>query len=979
MPFRLAALLAAALLLLATDGIAQTFPSILLVKMRAYRQVSASELELLARGAQAQLTYPEGVPAGMTVDLRAPDGTITRIPQVNGTSFGFTRSFPDEASFHAAFPDGAYTVVIGGGAAPSSITIRLAAGAGAPLVRITNFDTLQATRASPVLISWGEIPGVLDDDTITTIIRSDTGQRLNQGTQWATATGITFPASSLPGGVALEGEVTYNQLARSDANDMLIFAGAAMGVRFPLRRAEDPPAIVVQPQSQVWGHGASGLLSVRAQGIVRYQWKKDGVPLGIAGLSNNISISPVTASHAGIYTVEVTNSAGSVTSEPAIVLVGPTMADSIVAGAANTAERIDGPVSTARFRNATGLALDPSGALFVVDGNTIRRIFAGSVTTIAGADDAGYIDGVGAAARFAQPQGIAVDATGTLYVADHGNRAIRRIFPTGVVSTLAGRNGEFPSPRGVAVDPTGNVFVGDDGSRQVSRISPAGLVTVAYRRAENAAISRPIAVVLDRLGNLFIGDAATGEILRRAPDGAVTHYAGGGVSSGNTVGYVGTGIFTTQLNGLAVDPTGNVYAKTTNSSLWRISPARYATRFFLSISSPAVGTLAADAEGHIYHAAVTTVRKITLTPNSQDPGVTIVAPPQARTVTSGDAVAFNVSATGPDVSYQWLKDGVFIPGATHSVLLEPSIAREAHYSVMVGNGIGVVTSAPARLALGTATSGRIVNLSVRSQAGTGAETLVMGFALGRGTSTSSRPVLLRGVGPALGSFGVSNVLLDPRLTVMDSRGAVVGSNDDWSGERTLVEVTRAVGAFQLVSGAKDAAALLSLPPQAYTVQVTGANGTGGVALAEAYDASETLRPGEARLVNVSARTVAGTGDNTLTAGFVIGGFTARTVLIRAVGPGLDRFGVGGTLLNPKLEVFSGGAKIAENNDWDANALTPVFRAAGAFPLTASSADAALVATLEPGAYTVQVSGAPVTGTPGDRSISGVTLIEVYEL
>jgi hypothetical protein len=153
---------------------------------------------------------------------------------------------------------------------------------------------------------------------------------------------------------------------------------------------------------------------------------------------------------------------------------------------------------------------------------------------------------------------------------------------------------------------------------------------------------------------------------------------------------------------------------------------------------------------------------------------------------------------------------------------------------------------------------------------------------------------------------------------------------------------------------------------ARTIQAKGTGG--GVVLVEAYDLGEGNSP---RLVNVSARNFVGTGDDILIAGFNIAGTGTKRLLVRAVGPTLEGFGVPGTLVDPKLEIFTGaGVKVAENDTWDP-ALAAIFTAVGAFPLTTGSKDAALLTTLATGGYTVQVRGAD-GGT-------GEALVEIYEV
>ena len=156
------------------------------------------------------------------------------------------------------------------------------------------------------------------------------------------------------------------------------------------------------------------------------------------------------------------------------------------------------------------------------------------------------------------------------------------------------------------------------------------------------------------------------------------------------------------------------------------------------------------------------------------------------------------------------------------------------------------------------------------------------------------------------------------------------------------------------------------------MQVSAASGATGVALAEIYDASPTYDATTARLINVSARTLAGTGGNILIAGFAIGGTTSKTVLIRAVGPGLAPFGLTGLLADPKLELYAGATLVTANDNWWNGGPRPaVFDSVGAFQLPAFSKDAALLVTLAPGSYTAQVSSIGNT--------TGVALIEVYAI
>jgi hypothetical protein len=150
------------------------------------------------------------------------------------------------------------------------------------------------------------------------------------------------------------------------------------------------------------------------------------------------------------------------------------------------------------------------------------------------------------------------------------------------------------------------------------------------------------------------------------------------------------------------------------------------------------------------------------------------------------------------------------------------------------------------------------------------------------------------------------------------------------------------------------------------VQLTGGSGVG---LIEIYDIGGS---DYARLSNLSGRAFVGTGGDILIAGFSIAGDRPRTLLIRAIGPTLTTFGVGGALANPRLDLYAGTQRIAENDDWGGSAsLRESFGRAGAFAIDASSKDAVLLMTLGPGSYSVQISGAD--------GATGVALVEVYDL
>ena len=259
---------------------------------------------------------------------------------------------------------------------------------------------------------------------------------------------------------------------------------------------------------------------------------------------------------------------------------------------------------------------------------------------------------------------------------------------------------------------------------------------------------------------------------------------------------------------------------------------------------------------------------------------------------------------------------------------------------------------------------RVQNLSTRGTVMSGDNVLINGFVVsGPGTKT----VVVRALGPSLSSFGLSGVLADPVLTVFNSSGEIIESNDNW---QTDVGATFIAENGLAPSDPSEAAAVVAnLAPGAYTVVVRGANSTEGISLAEVY---EIPRPGgTSKLTNVSGRSFVGTGDNALISGFIVGDVGSATVVVRALGRSLASFGVSNPLSNPVLTIYdSKGSVIASNDNWQRDPNNVVFLPKnGLAPPNAS--DSALVLHLPAGAYTAIVRGA--------NGATGNALVEVYQL
>jgi sugar lactone lactonase YvrE len=275
---------------------------------------------------------------------------------------------------------------------------------------------------------------------------------------------------------------------------------------------------------------------------------------------------------------------------------------STIAGG-GTAAYIDGFGTSARFNNPIGVAVDGSSNLYIADSNNhcIRKITPSRVvTTIAGSGTTGQgslLDETGTNARFNRPTGIAVDSFGTVaYIVDYGNNRVRKvILATGVVSTLTGNGAigyldnsadtsKVVSPPGIVLDPAGNLFIGDSYNNRIRKITPSGAISTYAGSTtfglndnmypEGANFFSPGGVALDSSGNLYVADAWNQRIRKISPEGAVVTIAGSG-NSGQDGGFengVGTVAKFNRPYGIAVDTSGNVYiADSANNRIRKIT------------------------------------------------------------------------------------------------------------------------------------------------------------------------------------------------------------------------------------------------------------------------------------------------------------------------------------------------------------------------------------------------------------------------
>ena len=697
------------------------------------------------------------------------------------------------------------------------------------------------------------------------------------------------------------------------------------------------------------------------------------------------------------------------------------------------------PAGTVKWKYKTGGALDTSSASNSSDGTTVYAVsedgYVYALTTSNGA--LVWRTHVATAPPSCAPT---LGADGTIYVKDSGSDFYAIAPATGNLKwtcTVSGISYAAPT-----IAPDGTIYLGSDNG-SLYAVNPA---TGAIDWTFNAGGAIYTAAAIDSSGNAYFG-TLSGECFAVSRTGAQlwTYQTGNSITGSPALGAGGVVYFASYDHNLyalstasgavqwtcalggevrasspAIDASGVIYVGCYDNNVYAINPNGSVNRIYATgdwvRSSPVIsgGMLYFGGDDHKLYAFSTVggagpatspwpmyLNNAARTGEATAVAPSIVTSPQSATVTAGGSATFSVAAYGSGpFTYQWLKGGTPISGATAATYtIGFAQATDAgSYSVTVTNSVGASTSGAATLAVNP--SGRLVDISTRAYVGTGSNILIAGFAM---NGTGSKHLLLRGVGPGLAAapFYLSGTLANPQITLYDSSNPPlpIVTNIGWGNASTLGSSTvqvgpqpataalmSSVGAFPLATGSADSALEVDAPTGNYTSEISGVGSSTGIALAEIYDA-DTGAPA-ATLDNISARAVVGIGGNILIGGFGIAGTTSETVLIRGVGPGLAAapFSLGGTLAAPQLTLYDNSSPaliIAANTGWGNSptlgtssvqaviepASAAVMTLVGAFPLATGSADCALVATLPPGNYTVEISGV--------GSSTGIALVEIY--
>jgi hypothetical protein len=274
------------------------------------------------------------------------------------------------------------------------------------------------------------------------------------------------------------------------------------------------------------------------------------------------------------------------------------------------------------------------------------------------------------------------------------------------------------------------------------------------------------------------------------------------------------------------------------------------------------------------------------------------------------------------------------------------------------------TPAPSATPTPTPAPAQALNIATRMRVETGNNVLIGGFIV---NGTASKNVVVRGLGPSLSAFGISDALADPTLELRGSDGSLILQNDDWQDDSAQAAQLTALGLAP--TNSKESGLFASVQPGAYTAIVAGKNQGTGVGLVEVYD---TNGAAASQLANISTRGFVQTGNNVMIGGFILGGSANNTqIVLRGIGPSLAQFGLSPVLADPTLELHdSNGATLISNDDWQSDPVSATELTEAGFALS-DPKESGIFTSLPAGQFTAVLAG--------KNGGIGIGLVEIYNL
>lgn len=246
---------------------------------------------------------------------------------------------------------------------------------------------------------------------------------------------------------------------------------------------------------------------------------------------------------------------------------------------------------------------------------------------------------------------------------------------------------------------------------------------------------------------------------------------------------------------------------------------------------------------------------------------------------------------------------------------------------------------------------------------TGSNVVIAGFIV---TGNANKNLVLRGLGPSLAAFGITDPLTDPTLELHGSDGSLIVGNDNWQDSPAQAAQLSATGLAP--TDPRESGIFITLPPGAYSVILAGKNQSTGTGVVEVYDTNGAV---DARLANISTRGLVLPGDNVMIAGFILGGNANANVVVRGIGPSLAQFGLSPVLADPSLELRDGnGTMLKANDNWrDDPDSAAQLTANGLAPTDPK--ESSIFISLPAGQFTAILAG--------KNGSTGIGMVEVYNL
>lgn len=511
-------------------------------------------------------------------------------------------------------------------------------------------------------------------------------------------------------------------------------------------------------------------------------------------------------------------------------------------------------------------------------------------------------------------------AADTFFVTNFGVNNITRYDETGFGTNFT--SSFVNGPNGIAIDASGNVYVSTN-QNTIEKFSPDGIDLGVFA---STGLNLALGLAFDRSGNLYAANFGTNTVEEFAPNGT------------------DLGVFARVIRptGLAFDVAGNLCVANYSTSIMRFASNGAQLVSFTSLNLNNPEGIGFDSLGNLYVANSGSNTIEIFSPSGVDVGQIVNSVTSTTTLSGPVGLAFDSS------------DNLYVVNSLNATISKftPDGAP--------GTTFAATGFTPAFIAIQR--SPTLVNISTRVNVMTGDNVLDGGFiVVGSGT----KQILIRGLGPSLGSAGVTGVLADPIIELHGgSENAIIASNDNWkTNQQAEIEATGIPPTNDLES-----ALIATLSEGAYTVIERGKSNTTGVGLIEIYDLGAGFGP---ELANISTRGFVGTGSDVMIAGIIGLSSTGGSgmVLVRALGPSLGAAGVSDPLVDPVLELHdSNGTVIGSNDSWKSDQQSEI-EATGIPPT--NDAEAAILLTITPGSYTAIESG--------KNNGTGVGLIEVYNL